>query len=110
MANNDVTSLFIFLIFFWGSIAFLSAYFDIQITKSSLADYTPDNQNNEDGGIFSNFISEAFNFLSGVPIIKYFVPLFKIMTFNYGSEIPALMSIFIDIMALISVFIVWNNK
>lgn len=106
--SNNTTSLFLFFIFFWGIISFVSSYLGVQITKSSLADYRSDNQ--PDASFYQKFMTGTFNFLDNIPVVNYFVPLFKIMTFNYGNEIPKLLSILIDALAIISAYVVWHLK
>lgn len=94
--------LFVFLISYWAFLALGSAYFGIEITKSNLADFQPEKQT--ETGFLGNFMTGIFSFLEDIPFIKYFVPLAKIMTFQY-KEIHPLFSIFTDALVILSALV-----
>jgi len=104
MGNNDSTvEIIIFLLCFWGMLAFISSYFNVEITNSNLADLT---SNTQDTTKEENIIDKVLDFLDDVPVIKVFTPLIKIMTFQYKTINPYI-SIIIDVLIVLSILSVY---
>lgn len=95
--------LIVFLLIFWGFLAMFSLYFDVSLSKSSIADLTT---NSEDSSTETSIISQAMGFLEDIPVIKAFVPLIKIMTFQYTYVSPYV-SIVTDVLAIMSLLAVF---
>lgn len=108
MSDNTRTNLFLFLVIFWGVLTAFSNVFENQyvLVKTDLSELTPDsiNTKEQETGI-QKALSGIFNVLDDIPFIKAFIPLFRMMSFQYG-EFPAIITIILDLFAIISGFIV----
>ena len=84
--------------------------------KNDLTDYTyteaqntPENQGIADkilkgmfGGVLSQF--NIFDILEDLPVIKYFVPLMKLMAFQY-PDVPYYVGLFLNLIGILTVFV-----
>jgi len=98
--------LFVFIVCFWSIMAIFSSIFDVTIGLNNVRDLSPDSVTPDkvESG-YKKFVTGLFNAISDVPILSAFVPLFKIMSFAYTDEIPAILSIFLNIMTILSGFV-----
>lgn len=96
--------LFIFLVYFWILLIIISNIFDVRLTDVTIEQINPETPKPH------NFLS--WETLEGIPIINWFVPIAKIMTFSYSDEIPKYISwllISTSIFSAYVVFSLWRN-
>lgn len=94
------TVIFVTLICFWLILGLISYYFDVELSKSSLSDLEPNNPSNEEKG----FVSSLFDLASEIPIVNAFVPLLKMLTWQY-TAVPVPISMILDVIAILSAFV-----
>lgn len=105
MRNSAATELFVFLLCFWTLMTILSNVLNVSLSKTDTRDFMPSDVRKDDPQL-NIFPNNLFGFFSQVPFIKYFVPLAKIMLFQYSSEVPVIVSIFLNITALLTAYLV----
>ena len=99
---------FVFLIAFWTILGILSSYLEIQSTKTTIADIkgTGDIPSDDKSG---NFLSGIFDTLDDIPIIQLFVPLAKVLTFQYADDLPPAVTMILDMFAVITIFVLLST-
>ena len=102
------TTLFVFLVCFWSLLGVFSNILDVQLSTSHITDYTESDiiQDTEDP-YFKRLMSNIYSTLSDIPIIEYFVPLFKLMTFQYYDGVPGFLSIILSALGLLTAYIMF---
>lgn len=104
---DDKTGLFVTLLCFWAVISILSYTFNEQLTESIISDYKP-NYNEDSSESSKNFITLLFDTLDDVPIVSAFVPLFRIMSFQYTDTVPFWLSIILDMSVVFTGYIMFS--
>lgn len=97
------TMLFVIIITFWTLLTILGNVFDYQLSQTHITEIT-DISTIEDED--PSLLTSITDFLDTIPIVKYFTPLFKMVSFQYSSEIPPLVSIFLSMFGIFSVYII----
>lgn len=114
----DSRNILVFLIVFWGLLTLTSYVFSDYLQKEPLLlsdirclnyrndqtcpHITDDNQESFKG-IINNLLSDIFNIAEDIPLINVFVPLAKILTFQYNSYIPGFLTIILDVLAILTI-------
>lgn len=93
------TSLFVFLICFWTLTLIISNIIDLRLSITTPEDFYSSTE-------LGNTPNGFYDILDNIPIVKYFVPMMKIMTFSYSSEIPAMLSIFLLATGIFSIYVI----
>ena len=88
------TALFVTLVSFWTLILIFSNIFavDLSLTKS----------------VYDTDTNTFQSFLSGIPVINLFLPLFNIMFFQLTDKIPVWMSLIFNMIAILSAYLVYD--
>lgn len=104
--DDNSTRLFIFLIFFWTLLTIFGNVFEHSLS-TRITEYTLQDTNVE---LNQNFVEKTINLftntMENVPLLNKFVPLFRIMTFQYSENVPVLVTIFLDGLGVLTAFIV----
>jgi len=93
------TKLFVGIVVFWTLLLIVSSFFG-----ETLTNYTPDaiiNAREEDTGVFDTIIGT----LTNVPVIGSLVKLIQIMTFQFTAEFPVLITILLDIIFILTLYV-----
>lgn len=93
--------IFVTLLCFWALLALLSYYFDVELSKTSLSDLNPPSVDETDKG----FVESLFDIGSDIPILNAFIPLLKMLTFQY-VDVPPAITIMLDVIAILSAFVI----
>lgn len=102
--------LMVFVICFFTLLTVFSVVFDTALTYTPISNFKPDTTNSNLEGSAS-WISNTFDSLSDIPIVNLFVPLLKLLTFQY-AEVPTIINIFLDMITLImsiAFFVAWKG-
>lgn len=85
MSDNYV-KIFTVLVCFWTFLTFFTFTLGEKLTVTKIAEFKPDsNYYVSSGSFFTDLLNTIFNWVSKLPVINVFVPLFKIMFFQYAD-------------------------
>lgn len=106
--DDNTSRLFVFMIIFWTLLTIFSNVFEERLSDD-VTQYVLSNSNGEKPSdlTFWENIQWAFNqTIDSFPLINKFGPLFRIMSFQYSSQVPVLVTIFLDALGILTGFIV----
>lgn len=103
MGDSKIQAL-TFLMLMWITITIMANYFEQDIILSDVTDLKP----NDDIILETSLASKLFKTLDTIPIINYFSPLFKIMSFQYTDNVPPALSIFLILFSVVSAYLVYT--
>lgn len=104
--GETTTKMFVILVCFWTLLTILTNIFEESFSYTDISEFNPDTNEINNGG-HNKLLGWVFNTLDEVPLINAFVPLMKIMTYQYVSGIPGTVSILLNITIIISAYIVY---
>lgn len=99
--KRGTSDIFVTFVCFIAILGIFSYLFDVELSKTSVSDLKPGTVTEEEKGWIENF----FDFTQKIPIIGAFVPLIKLMSFQY-ENVPPLLTIILDLMTIMGAFVV----
>lgn len=103
MAGSSNTDLFVVLVCFWTLLTMFSYTFDEVLLVGDIEDLVPgeSSQRVDLSSGFREFMSDAFGLASNIPIVNVFVPMVKMLTFQY-PDVPNLFVIFLNLIMVLT--------
>lgn len=85
----------------------VGTYFDIQLFYGDVGGLT-DFSNYEENDVpwYRDIQNKVFNFLDELPVVKYFTPLLKMLTFYYPDDVPYYISIFLWVISVLTLLVI----
>lgn len=101
MGNDLTTRIFFLLIIFWSILAIFTQLFDVTLTKTDIT------KSGELTNVKQSTADQVFSFLNKIPVVKNFTPLIQIMSFQYTNQVPAIMSIMLNALSIITLYVAY---
>ena len=107
MANDTATGVLIVLICFWALLSVFANYFGVELAATRLETVGDIGSTNDRG--FFGIIGGLLDFLDNIPIINYFVPLLRIMSFQYSDQVPVILTLLLYGLSLITMLVFFET-
>lgn len=112
MADSGNTVLFVSLVVFYTLIVVFSNVFDVVIVND--VSYTREELRSMSFGerqkaFYEEGVKWLFGHLDDMPVVQYFTPVLKIMSFGFIDQVPALVSILLNMVNVFTAFIVLDQ-
>lgn len=92
MGKGD-SALFVSIVMFWTVLIIFSNMFSSSLYVAS------------SGGTETSFLVKLYDSLEVIPVVEYFVPILRIMTFQYSSDVSPLLGLFLNSYAILSAYV-----
>lgn len=90
--------------------AIFANFFEVELSKTQIEDILEDSNVQEENTFIENLWKSLDNAVNKIPVINGFIPLFKIMAFQYTDSIPTALAIILDMFALLTAWIIIGAK
>lgn len=104
--GENTTQIFVVLICFWTLLTLGTYAFGEELTGTHISEFMPNEGSDVSG--WKSFIGGIFDSVENLPILNVFVPLMKIMTYNYVDGLPLGITLFLQVTLILSAYVVYT--
>lgn len=106
----DTAKILVSLLSFWVLLIILTNAFDIDVLENKPdIDEVLNSGSMTPNELRESVIKEWLDDLSGVPIIRYIVPVLKLMTFQYSTELGVIIPIILWMVSMLTIFVILDT-